>query len=413
MVDSKDSKIPDVMVEELECVDSSIRKEQDSMSCFNYMKEHSGFFAACVSAFVAVAAFLFNATLYRKIGGYLEYWGFRVENVDIVYNNQIYVLVGVMVFCLVSLGISWFLGKTFYVYQQHADIRYYLVLAVRYLRCDSIMLKLSVWWIGVRVRLMTWRFGKGKRLRELENNNADTKEKTKRVSEKLKITRKKLRKIRITNILKMLPSILIANLMMVLVFMLFAVFENSVRVIEAVIVAMLFTLSYDLLMFIMVKFEFAQRLERKKTKQKIKRDPEEAYALIDELATKIYDQYPAESIVKSKFVELFTNRRIVVAILAMAFSLLYVFLFIPSNIDDITTKKSEFSVVNIDEQEYAIIYTSGNTYYLDMAEVNLEHNVISIDTSKQRIIVSNDMSYEVAKFKSVVKIPADGGEADE
>ena len=116
---------------------------------------------------------------------------------------------------------------------------------------------------------------------------------------------------------------------------------------------------------------------------------------------------------KSKFVELFTNRRIVVAILAMAFSLLYVFLFIPSNIDDITTKKSEFSVVNIDEQEYAIIYTSGNTYYLDMAEVNLEHNVISIDTSKQRIIVSNDMSYEVAKFKSVVKIPADGGEADE
>ena len=56
---------------------------ESQYSIYNYLKEHTAFLVACVSAFVAVISFALNYAASQYTGAYLQYW-----MVDTVYAKE-------------------------------------------------------------------------------------------------------------------------------------------------------------------------------------------------------------------------------------------------------------------------------------------------------------------------------------
>ena len=60
-----------------------------------------------------------------------------------------------------------------------------------------------------------------------------------------------------------------------------------------------------------------------------------------------------------------------------------------------------FLIVTENEKSEAILFHGGDTYILE--EAKIDENTIVIDTSKQRILKTDDISFEKKTFESVVK----------
>ena len=61
--------------------------------------------------------------------------------------------------------------------------------------------------------------------------------------------------------------------------------------------------------------------------------------------------------------------------------------------------------VEYEEKLYAVVYTSGSTRYME--EAIIEDRTLIIDTTKQRVITSDDISYRMGTFDEVSVIRID------
>ena len=64
--------------------------------------------------------------------------------------------------------------------------------------------------------------------------------------------------------------------------------------------------------------------------------------------------------------------------------------------------ETNFKIVSIEEEQYAIIYQGQDKYYLEKAVIT--DDIIAIDTRQQRIISTSDISFSIRTFDKVIKI---------
>lgn len=206
--------------------------------------------------------------------------------------------------------------------------------------------------------------------------------------------------LRRSNVIMLLPSLLIAYGLLLLFVGLTGITEELKSIIDYPELALgIVVLIPIVLVYWIIRFIF--RSERREIRKAFKKDYESAYKMIEELAEQEKDQYPVVQMIKSKAGELFSNRTIALLVLLLVVTLFFAFSEFSAVDEDTTSQKTAFSIVNIDEQDYVITYVSGTTYFLNQAEVNYEENAIAISTTNQRVIVSEDMRYEVVRFESV------------
>lgn len=376
------------------------KKCTPTSSFYYYMKAHPGSLAALISAIIATISFVLNAALYRKTSGYLKFWGFNAENINIENGNQIYVVALAFVFLLSMGGLMYFLCQTFHVFQKRANVLLYLRMDYKFTRRE--ILKLRIGMAGVL--LGTWfykiRGASNKQVDEIKSNVTEQKKRIDALSKRIKARQKTLWLLRRSNVIMLLPSLLIAYGLLLLLIGLTGITEELRSVIHypelALSVVVLFPIA---LVYWVIRFEF--RAERRKIRKAFKEDYESAYKMIEELAAQNKDQYPVVQMIKSKAEELFSNRTIAVLVLLIVVTLFIAFSEFSAVDETTTSQKTTFSVVNVEGQDYVITYTSGTTYYLNQADVNKESKEIVVSTDKQRVIMSEDMIYDVIKFDSV------------
>ncbi len=116
-------------------------------------------------------------------------------------------------------------------------------------------------------------------------------------------------------------------------------------------------------------------------------------------------RYPVEQLIKSTADELLNNRTIALVAVMLIGSLAYAFTMF-SNVDtESTIDKKMFSIVDVDGTKYTITYNCDTTYYLNEVEIDDKQSAIDVFTSKQRIIVSDDIIYDILEFSAVVVDP--------
>jgi hypothetical protein len=380
---------------------SSVEKKNvNGSSIYRYLKAHPGSLAALISATIATISFVLNAALHRKISAYLSYWGFNSNNINIETGYQIYVIALAFVLCLAIGGLTWFLCQTFYVFQKRANVLLYLRIDNRYTFVEILKLRVDVLRLSVGVWFCAKRGIKGKAVDDIKANVVDCRSRLKELSAKIKSRKRTLWLLRCSNVITLLPSLLIVYGLSLLLMSLTDISEKLKAIIPYPVLALsVVVLLLIGLVYYAVRFEFGA--ERKRIKKAFKNDYESAYKTIEELAEQSNKQYPVMQIVKSKAEELFNNRVIAILAILLVVSLLFAFSSFSVPDEDTISGKKTFLVVNIEGQDYVITYICGTTYYLNQAEVNYGDNTIVISTMNQRVIVSEDMRYGVVKFESV------------
>lgn len=356
-------------------------------SIYHYMKNHPGSFAALISAIVAIISFVLHAALYRRTSAYLRFWGFNADNVNIENGNQIYVVALAFVFCLAMGGLTYFLCQTFHVFQKRANVLLYLRIDNKYTLREILKLRIGMVVVSVGAWFYKKRGASQKQIDEIKENVADQQSRLDELTTRIKARQKTLWHLRRSNAIMLLPSLLIAyGLLLLLIGLTGVAHELRAVMPYPELVLSIFVLILICFVYCLVRFEF--RKERRKIKKAFKKDYESAYKMIEELADQDKEQYPMMQMIKSNAGELFTNK-------AIAFSAF-------STADDNTTsKKTTFSVVNVEGQDYVITYTCDTTYYLNEARINAEENTIIVSKERQRVIVSDDIRYSVVQFTSV------------
>lgn len=65
------------------------------------------------------------------------------------------------------------------------------------------------------------------------------------------------------------------------------------------------------------------------------------------------------------------------------------------------SQRKHFIFLQMKTKTKLLIFHSEDTYILEKAEIN--ENIITIDTTKQRILKTNDIAFEKMTFDTVVK----------
>ena len=86
---------------------------------------------------------------------------------------------------------------------------------------------------------------------------------------------------------------------------------------------------------------------------------------------------------------------LIIALLMMVLTLRPLFSYMSA------ASQKEFEVLIAGDSSEAVIFHSEDTYILEKAEIN--ENIITIDTTKQRILKTNDIAFEKMTFDTVVK----------
>ena len=126
---------------------------------------------------------------------------------------------------------------------------------------------------------------------------------------------------------------------------------------------------------------------------------------IKKVEVKLYKDYPIFKIFSVNSSKKISNFQIIGFLIMLLISLVVISWTVHSQVKDYTVKQEQFRVTVLDEKTYAIIYQENLTYYL--SQVQIENQNIKVYTNKQRIINSNDISYEVISFENVEKISKD------
>ena len=378
----------------------SVTETIDGSSIYHYMKEHPGFFAALVSALVAIVAFVLNAAVYRRISAYLSYWGFNAESVQIKTENHIYILALSFVLIMALAGVTLFLNLTLNVFQKQENVLFYLKAANKYVRYEVLKLRFKSWGL----RFLAWYCCKkdadGKRVAKLQQDLQEQNVRLVELKERTKTRRKTIRKLRSANLIRLLPSLLIAYGLMLLLLQMTGITNDLKAIVRYPQLALcLFVAILVSLMYFVVRFE--SRVERKRIKKMLSNNDESEAIKIEEYAEQNGKSYPAERIFKSKAEELFSNKAITFVVLFIIACIVYAFFAFSTVAEETTLSKKAFSVVDVDGQQYVITYACENTYYLNEIEINTAQNKIDIFIKKQRIIVSDDLVYEILAFSSV------------
>lgn len=376
------------------------KEEVASSSIYHYMKSHPGSLAALISAIIATISFVLNAALYRKTSAYLKFWGFNAENITVDSGNQIYVVALSFVFLLAMGGLTYFLCQTFHVFQKRANVLLYLRMDSKY-ACREI-LKLRIGMVGVLLGawLCKKRGATKKQIDEINADVADQKSRIDALSQRIKARQKTLWLLRRSNVIMLLPSLLMAYGLLLLLIGLSGVTEELRAVIRYPELALsIVVLSLIGFVYLLVRFEF--RAEKRKIRKAFKRDYESAYRAIEELSEQNNKQYPMVQMIKGTAGDIFNNRMVGILVLLLVVTLLIAFSAFSTPDKSTTSQKTTFSVVSIEGQDYVITYTCGTTYYLNQADVNCDEKTIVVSTTNQRIITSEDMKYDIVKFESV------------
>jgi hypothetical protein len=121
--------------------------------------------------------------------------------------------------------------------------------------------------------------------------------------------------------------------------------------------------------------------------------------------------FPFESFVKSGVKSVLSDKKLkLVAWQTMAGTMILLFMMSASGTMS-AEQKREFPIFEDELGSYAVVYISGSTRFLEEATVS--DGTIAIDTSKQRVITSDDISYHIEVFDNVSVIKVDDVENNE
>ncbi len=360
---------------------------------YHYFKEHTAFLVACVSALVAVVSFILKFAINRCNAAYLAYW-----NVSKLYVGndvgQIYLVLGAFLYCFALILISQLFGSTAEVFRNYSEYLSYLDWRLRQVRKADRALRRAEKQLkrrcsGKKAAALT-----AKKKAVIQAGIADSTQELQELKKLGDLLKQVFRPRKQWMIRNILAAVVIAFLVVLLLLLLMIDSITLRSLASACGFSVLFVL-FDSLLYFLPAY-----LQSRCTKEKY--DKINHQQIADALVGKEQGKFPLEKLLLGKTKRIVSNGQfLMLAIQLLTAIVITVFTLAISGRATAQNQK-EFSIYTDESGTYAIVYRADDTVILESAEVN--GTVLSIDTSRQRVLTTDDLSYVVSVFETVERM---------
>ena len=121
---------------------------------------------------------------------------------------------------------------------------------------------------------------------------------------------------------------------------------------------------------------------------------------VEEMDPREMPTFPIDSIVEKGFISVLSDKKIKQAIVQIVLVTILMLFLMPVSGTSSAKIKDDFPIYTDEYGTYAIIYFGDSTVFMEKATV--QDGTILIDTSKQRIVTTDDLIYHRVSFNNVV-----------
>lgn len=386
---STETEIVEVKEEKVASPDNASAENQYKI--FDYFKEHTGLLVTCVSALVAVMSFILHFAVGRMNYAYLAYWDIASLHANTNNQSELDMVVCALLYMLSLFLIHSFLGKTSDTY------RYYNKL----LSIVKQSIKLTKKTNKQSSKKLNEREASYNLLSSTEKDSPEAEEIKKWIDEGKKLLMEStksirdLKKARRNLSLWVAIQILISILLSYFVGSMFLLLLNvTVSIQEGVqqTQSIGFIIVVDLITYFVPAY-FATRNSGKNLTN------EEVLICTAELFENDIPKFPIQDFKKKGIMPILSDQKMKLAVVqSVVITVILLFtLTIAGTIG--ADQQRSFPIYTEGSTTYVVVYTSGSTRFME--EATIKDGSIVIDTTKQRIITSDDISYDVEVFDEV------------
>ena len=359
--------------------DKDVSEDENQYSIYNYVKSHPGSLAIIFSSMVAVITFFAQITAFINNKNALEYW-----NIDGSYalwnsNGLLYsALTSIVYVIVVSVLTTWF-SKVCDAYLEHKNL---------FVTCKLVYKRFNKQYKSDKAFIYSIASPKSISANKLEETKKHL-EAQKENLKKLKLYTKRIEhKSKNTFILNLLP---ITGIFILLVVIKISITSSKKDLFITalgifIIQIIIYWLSFLIMQSVTIK------------KQKIKEMAEKVTSDYIESLGNFKKEYPISSLLKKggKITNIsFVSQLLQTVILCLSL------IFSLALIGGSEESKKTFQIVNIDNQQYVVVFHEEETYYLEKAVI--DGDKLEVYTDNQRIITTSDISFSIKKFDEVVR----------
>ena len=379
-------------------------KEENQYKILNYFKEHTGLLVTCVSASVAIMSFLLNFAVGRLNYAYLEYWNIASIHAIINNQNELYLVICSLLYMIILTLIHGLLSGTSEAFRHYNKLLSIMNQAIKSLKKSNKQIQKA--WKAVSKRFECLKPEQkqttvAKELeKEIESNIVMLRERM-TIQRKIKRGMRELRK-------RAFFQIACAIIFSFFIGVLFLVLEETTITIEDSIrssLVMIGIIIFDLVIYFLPAY-FSTRCTKKQYEN------EHPLEKIDELVSVKFRAFPLEKLVKNGIKTMLSDKMLKFAAgQTIVVTVLLLFTISLSGTASAKQRRS-FPIYMDGTTSYAIVYIADSTVIME--EAILEDRTIIIDTTKQRILTTDDISYDIIVFDnvSVIKINSENDVAD-
>lgn len=395
---STEMEIAEVQKEVKTSPDST--SEGNQYKIFEYFAEHTGLLVTCISAVVAILSFVIQFAVGRMNYAYLAYWDIASLHANVTNQNELYMVMCVLCYMLALMLIRGFLSKTSDTFRYYVQLLSMVNQGIKVTKRQNRKLRKELRSISIELERLApekRESEKGKSIKERCEKSQKTLENELRSIHRVKKARRKL-------LLWVIIQIIIAIVLSYLLGSILLVFVNMTATIRESIYS-----SRIIVLFIaadMIGCFVPAYIDARRSSSKYQ--DEEIFDKAIELIDSENPRFPFENLRGWKIKTILTDK-ILKSIMVYLSVGMVILLLSMSFIGTLSAEKTRsFPMYTEGTTLYAVVYTSGSTRFME--EAVIQDGTLVIDTTKQRIITSDDISYNIEAFDNVSVIRINGAQ---
>lgn len=379
-------------VQEEHNVSSENVPQEEQYKILNFFKEHNGFLVTCVSALVATMSVILHFAVGRMNYAYLEYWNIALLHANTGNQNELYTVVCSLLFYLSLMFIHGLLSGTSDAFRHYNKILSRMSWTISRAKKTRKKLQKKMHTLTKSLNSLSLKEKDDpiakEIMKEIEEYEADDKEGQSALKGAIK-TRWIIR-------LKVFFEIAVAVVVSYLLGSLFLILIESASTVEEnfqLTKIVIFIVILDLLIYFLPAY-FKTRCSRKQLQK------ENTIESIAKLIDSGIPDFPIEKVATKGIKPVFSDKKIIVGLVRLL-SVTIILLFTMSAVGKTSAEqKRSFPIYDDGTNKYAIVYFSGSTVFME--EAACQDRTITIDIAKQRIITTDDLSYDMVSFDNVI-----------
>ena len=378
-------------LQEVEHTSPTTSHQEEQYKIFEFFKEHTTLLITCVSAITAIISVILHYAVGRMNYAYLKYWDIATLHANTNNQNELYTAVCSLLCCLSLMIIHGLLSGTSDAFRHYNKLLLKTNLLIKDSKSLNRKIRKKLRTLSKKIDSLSPEKNKKPEVEEIKKKideyEADIHEIQKSTQFLIGAKRQFRGKIFWEFVVAITFSLLLGSLSFILLGSVATIKDGlpPVRIILSVI-------AFDLLIYFLPAY-LATWYSHQKSKK------EENNETLMALLASEFPEFPIDKFVINGIKPMLSDKSLKAGLTKFIIIIISL-LFTMSAMGTITAKeKSTFPLYTDGTTLYAIVYFKGTTVFLEKA--SCQGDQITIDTSKQRILTTDDLSYNNVSFENV------------